>query len=300
MKLNKIACPICQNYHNYQILYPKNFNISDLNVKIFSARRLPDKIHYRLIKCKKCDLVRSSPVADIKQLNKLYEKSLMTYEEEVGNLTQTYVNSIKPILKILPKDAKILEIGCGNAFVLKAIYDLGYKNVYGIEPSKDAVNKSDKKIKNNIKLDILKPKLFPKNTFDFILIFQTFDHIPAPDKFLKECYRLLKPNGYILTFNHNIDSLTSKILKEKSPIIDIEHTFLYSPKTIRAIFEKYKFTVKKIYSPYNILSIKHLLWLIPLPKFIKQRIVDSNSSIFNIKIKLQLGNLCLIAQKITK
>lgn len=298
MKLNNVSCPICETDKNFTVLYPKNFSLSDLNVKIFSARRLPDKIHYRLVKCKKCGLVRSNPVADIKELNKLYKKSLMTYDEEVDNLVSTYINSLKPILKKLPKSAKILEIGCGNAFVLKAIYNLGYKNVYGVEPSYDAVKKTDSKIKKNIKIDILKPGLFPKNTFDLIFFFQTFDHIPTPNKFLKECYQLLKTNGYILSFNHNIDSLSSKLLKEKSPIVDIEHTFLYSPQTIQNIFTKNKFTVQKVFSPYNILSLKHFLWLIPMPRKIKQQILSSNSAILNKKIKLQLGNLCLVAQKI--
>lgn len=300
MKLKKVACPICGNDKNFEILYQKNFKLSDLNVKIFSARRLPDKIHYRLVKCSKCGLVRSNPVTDIKQLSKLYEKSLMTYDLEINNLVLTYIDSVKPILNKLPKDAKILEIGCGNGFVLETIHNLGYKNVYGIEPSVDAVNKSNSKIRKNIKIDILKPDLFPKNSFDFIFFFQTFDHIPTPNQFLKECYKLLKPNGYILSFNHNIDSLSSKLLKEKSPIIDIEHTFLYSPKTIQKIFEKNKFIVQKIYSPCNTLSLKHLLWLFPLPKRIKQTVINSNSNILNKKIKIQLGNLCLVAQKLSK
>ena len=147
MKFKNINCPICDSKKNYQIIFKKNFKASDLNTKIFSARRLPDKIHYQIVKCNKCGLVRSTPTADVKYLNKLYEKSLLTYDDEIKNLTTTYLNAIKPILKKLPKGAKILEVGCGNGFVLKSIYDLGYKNVYGIEPSIDATTKVNKKIK---------------------------------------------------------------------------------------------------------------------------------------------------------
>lgn len=297
MKFIKINCPICENNSNFKILYKKNFKITDLNTKIFSARRLPDKIHYQLVKCNKCGLVRSNPIVESKFLNKLYEKSLLTYDEEVKNLTLTYLNSIRSILNKISKDKKILEIGCGNGFILYSIYNLGYKNVFGIEPSIDAVNKSNPKIKKNIKIGILKPNLFPKNSFDFIFFFQTFDHIPKPNQFLKECYRLLKPNGYILSFNHNIDSISSKLLKEKSPIIDIEHTFLYNPKTMQRIFEKNNFIVNKIYSPYNILSLKHFVWLFPLPLTIKKWLINSNSDILFHKVKIKLGNLCLEAQK---
>ena len=297
IKLKNIKCAICESNNNYQVLYKKNFKISDLNVNIFSARRLPDKIHYRLVKCNLCGLVRSTPIVDIKYLSQLYKKSLLTYDAEIKNLTTSYIDSLKPILSKLPKNAKILEIGCGNGFILKTIYDLGYKNVYGVEPSEDAISKSSPKIKKNIITNILKPGLLSKESFDLIFFFQTFDHVPEPNKFLKECYHLLRKNGYILAFNHNIDSFSSKLLGEKSPIIDIEHTFLYSFKTIKDIFEKNKFIVNKVYSPNNILSIKHLFWLLPIPKDIKQKIVKSNTQILDKKINIKLGNICLEGQK---
>lgn len=297
IKLKQVQCAICEIEKDDQILYKKNFKLSDLNVNTFSARRLPDKIHYQLVKCNRCGLVRSTPVVDTKYLSQLYKKSLLTYNDEINNLITTYINSLKPILNKLPKNARILEIGCGNGFVLKAIYDLGYKNVYGIEPSIDAIKKSHSKIKKNIIIDILKPGLFDKESFDFIFFFQTLDHIPEPNKFLKECYRLLKKNGHILAFNHNVDSFSSKLLGERSPIIDIEHTFLYSFKTIKKIFEKNKFKVNKIYSPSNILSLKHLFWLLPIPKNTKQKIIESDVKLLDKKINIKLGNICLEGQK---
>jgi SAM-dependent methyltransferase len=297
IRLKQIKCPICGSDNNYQILYKKNFKLSDLNVKIFSARRLPDKIHYQLVKCDLCGLVRSTPVVDIKYLSRLYKKSLLTYDDETGNLTTTYLNSVLPILKKLPKNAKILEVGCGNGFVLKAIFDLGYKNVFGVEPSIDAIKKANPKIKKNIATDILKPGLFENKSFDFIFFFQTFDHIPNPNRFLSECYKLLKLNGHILAFNHNVDSFSSKLLGEKSPIVDIEHTFLYSSKTIKTIFQKNGFTINKVYFPKNTLSIKHLFWLIPIPKNIKLSILKSKNKILNNKVNLKLGNICIEGEK---
>lgn len=297
IKLKDIRCAICESDNNYQILYKKNFKLSDLNIKKFSARRLPDKIHYQLVKCNQCGLVRSTPTVDIKYLSQLYKKSLLTYDEEINNLTTTYVNSVTPILKKLPKNAKILEIGCGNGFVLKAIYDLGYKNVYGIEPSTDAFNKSNPKIKKNIINSILKSGLFDKEVFDFIFFFQTFDHMPEPNKFLKELNKLLKKNGYIFAFNHNVNSFSAKLFGEKSPIIDIEHTFLYSPKTIKMIFKKNGFTINKVYFPKNILSIKHFFWLLPIPKKIKLLILNSKIKILDRTTSIKLGNICLEGQK---
>ena len=65
-------CPICNTRYQYSVIYKKNFNLSDFNQKVFSARRLPDKIHYQIVKCKKCGLVRSNPVVNTSMLNQLY------------------------------------------------------------------------------------------------------------------------------------------------------------------------------------------------------------------------------------
>jgi len=296
-KLYKTYCPICGSKKNFKVLYKTNFSLDDLNDTIFSARRIPDKIHYQLVKCKNDGLVRSNPIADHSVLEVLYKKSKFTYQDETDNLTNTYYQALQKVLKNIDKNSKILEIGCGNGFVLKKLYQHGYKNIYGIEPSIDAKNNADKKIANNIITDILKPKLFHKKSFDFIFFFQTFDHIPNPNEFLKLCYSLLKKGGYILSFNHNINSFSSKILKEKSPIIDIEHTYLYNPQTMKLIFENNKFHTVTTFSPNNIVSLRHLVWLFPLTIKLKKKLLESKHKVLNKIIKIKLGNICYIGQK---
>jgi len=298
MKFINVICPICGSKKNYTVIYPKNFEINDFNKNIFSARRIPDKIHYQLVKCNICGLVRSTPTIDTVCLYDLYRKSKLTYNGEIENLISTYIHAVKPILNKLSHSARLLEIGCGSGFVVKAIHDLGYIKTYGIDPSSDAIHKAHTSIKRNLKQSILKPKLFDKETFDFIFFFQTLDHIPDPNAFLKECYRLLKHNGYILAFNHNIDSVSSKIFGEKSPIIDIEHTFLYSPETISLLFKKNGFKINTVYSPSNTVSLRHSVLLFPIPKYIKKFFLCNKSKILDISINMQLGNICFVGQKI--
>lgn len=298
IKFAPVACPICGNTKNYTVLYPKNFKLSDFNKNIFSARRMPDKIHYQLVSCNRCGLVRSTPTIASDNLYDLYKKSQFTYDDETENLTSTYLHAIQPILKKLPRSANILEIGCGNGFLLKAIHYFGFHNIYGIEPSSDAISKTHTSLKEKIKQSILKPGIFKKETFDFIFFFQTLDHIPDPNAFLRECYHLLKHTGSILAFNHNIDSLSSKILGEKSPIIDIEHTFLYGPKTISLLFKKSSFLVDTVFSPSNSVSLRHIIRLSPIPKRMKNFLLSNKSTVLDRIVTIQLGNLCLIGHKV--
>jgi SAM-dependent methyltransferase len=297
MKFENITCPICNTDTDYKILFPRNFEPKDLNTRVFSARRIPDRIHYRIIKCNHCGLVRSSPTIDPKLLGSLYIHSKLTYDNEINNLTETYINSLAPVLDKLPLSARLLEIGCGNGFILNQLYNRGFTHVFGVEPSLDAVDKADIQIRNFIKNDILKPGLYKKDSFDFIFFFQTFDHIPDPNTFLALCGQLLKPGGYILTFNHDVDSISGRLLGEKSPIFDIEHTFLYSPETVRKIFSLRGFINLNTSSPVTVLSLRHLLWLLPIPDILKKFTSRSRFGLLDIKISLKLGNVSLVGQK---
>src|SRR3989344_4934334 len=294
LKMIKTKCPICGSKKNYEILYKSNFKLSDFNREIFSARRMPDRIHYQIVRCNKDGLVRSNPILSPSKLFKLYEVSSLDYGDETKNLANTYFNNLKKVLSLISKKDNILEIGCGNGFLLEKLSREGFKNVYGIEPSKDAVNKAKADIKKRIYCDVLKKDIIKDKKFKLICFFQTLDHIPSPNSFLDECYRLLEKGGFIVSFNHNIEGSSSKILKEKSPIIDIEHTVFYSPKTIQKLFEKHKFKVLQVYSPSNIISIKHFIKLFPMPRNIKNLISNTKYDFLNLSFPLKLGNLCLI------
>jgi len=298
----RTACALCgsTNAADFEILYPANYSRTDVTT-LFSARRLPDGVHSQIVQCKKDGQVRSTPVLATAVLAKLYQESDFTYQSEVENLVETYLKALGDILPHLKQSDKILEIGCGSGFVLSALKKRGFKQVYGVEPSKKAVDLADSTVKNRITINQFTKNIFPTQRFRCIFILQTLDHIPHPQNFLTDCLAVLEPGGYILSYHHNVSSWSAKILKEKSPIFDIEHTYLYSHKTTRFLFEKNGFLVKKIYSPLNTISFFHLIWLTPLPSSIKRMLLTPTTLLERIvktlSLKIPLGNTCVIAQK---
>src|SRR5262249_8138219 len=88
--LRPTRCAICGSEGNTMELYPANFDLEALNPAVFSAPRLPDRTHYRLVKCNQCGLVRSDPIADPALLEHLYHQSTFTYGDEVADLKRTY------------------------------------------------------------------------------------------------------------------------------------------------------------------------------------------------------------------
>ncbi len=292
------SCAICKK-NNFEIIYEANFDVKKVNEKTFSARRLPDQVHFRFVRCRICKLLFSTPILDQKIIEKLYQKSFVSYDEHIDNLNETYGYYLSQLEKYNVKKNNLLEIGCGNGFFLKEAKRQGYKNVYGVEPGKKSVDKALPDIKKNITIDIFREGQFKADFFDVITCFQTFDHIPDPNSFLKESYRILKKDGIILFLNHDEGAILNRVLGERSPIIDIEHMYLFNKKTIKKIFKKHNFKVMAVESVFNIHALAYWVRLFPLPTPAKKLIIQvfETFRLVQLKIKIYPGNLVIYAKK---
>jgi len=297
--LQATRCAICGTEDNSTELYPANFDDQSFSPAVFSARRLPDRIHYRLVRCSACGLVRSDPVADARVLAKLYRESTLDYSEEIPNLKRTYGRYLAALGTPGAKKGALLEIGCGNGFFLEEARARGYGEVRGVEPSASAVEKAAPDLRPDIVCDVMKPGLFPPGTFDVICLFQTLDHIPDPRGLLAECFRLLAPGGKILCVNHDAEAFSARILKERSPIVDIEHTYLFSCETARRLFSACGFRVLETGAAVNRYSLYYLVRFVPVPGGIKSAVLSflKATGLGSVPLSVPLGNLYLVAQK---
>lgn len=91
----------------------------------------------------------------------------------------------------------ILEIGCGRGEMLSNFKELGLE-VKGIDLSPEAPSfQKDIEIKvGNVEENILP---YPDNSFDIVYSKSVLEHLNYPERYMKEAYRTLKPNGIIIT-----------------------------------------------------------------------------------------------------
>jgi SAM-dependent methyltransferase len=132
-----------------------------------------------------------------------------------------------------------------------------------------------------------------------ICLFQVLDHIFDPATLVETCFHILKPGGFVLCLNHNVEALSARIMKERSPIIDIEHTYLYSPVTITRLFGRQGFQAKETGGVKNRYSLGYLARLIPLPGALKKTMLAALDVTYlgHLPLRIPLGNLYMIAQK---
>ncbi len=292
-------CAICRTEGNSEELYPANFGPEHFTPEVFSARRIPDRIHYRLVKCRACGLVRSDPVISPQRLAELYAQSTFTYGTEVRDLSSTYGRYLAQLDGLGVRKGALLEVGCGSGFFLEQALDQGYGTVQGVEPSQQAIDQASPRLQGRIVCGLMGPGMFQPEQFDVVCLFQVFDHLLDPGALLDECFRLLRPGGFMLCINHNVEALSARILKEKSPIVDVEHTFLYSPSTMARIFEDHGFEMRRQGPVWNTISVGYLARLLPMPSSLKQWLLNGlkKNWLGRQRLRVPLGNLLMVAQK---
>lgn len=297
--LHATRCAICGIEDAARELYAANFDPGAFNPAVFSARRLPDRLHYRTVRCGRCGLVRADPVADASALAELYAKGAFTYGREVRHLANTYGKQLAGLERFGVRKDAILEIGCGNGFLLEEALKQGYRTVRGVEPGHDATQAASPAVQPFLVESVMRPGLFPPDSFDVVCMFQVLDHMPDPASLLDECLRVLRPGGLMLCMNHNVEAVSARLMGERSPIVDIEHTYLFAPGTMRRLFGDHGFQVEAVGAVCNIYPLSYVARLLPMPNALKRGLLSllDLSRLGRVTLPFPLGNLKIVARK---
>ena len=296
--MQKKVCPICESDKSSKIVYEKKLPV-DLENPNFAGRKDPDGYRYQMQRCEKCTLLYASEIYDEEYSNKLYNESSFEYSAELDGLTKSYSKTLKEGIKLLENSKEnFLEIGCGNGFMLEEALKLGFKNVKGIEPSKEAISFADDKIKNFIKHGIFDENYIENEKYDLVFIAMIIEHVVDSNKFLESIYNVLKPGGVVICICHNERHFLAKILKENHPIINDEHVAVFNEKALNLIFKKNKFLDVKVRNLKNYYSLGYWLKMMPIPMIIKN-LLNKTIMLFLKKliIGFKAGNQYLIAKK---
>tara|TARA_B100000900_G_C20516502_1_gene690303 strand:- start:91 stop:1017 length:927 start_codon:yes stop_codon:yes gene_type:complete len=144
-------------------------------------------------------------IADpIKTREKYLSKSRLNHD-----LT-TYVNT----LLRYKKKGEVLDFGCGVGWLVYHLNQRGF-DTFGLDFNKNVVEIGKKAFDVELNIgDFDTLKSFKNQSFEAIYALSCIEHLTNPDSFLKECYRILKPGGIIISVVPTTDSLQFKYLKD--------------------------------------------------------------------------------------
>lgn len=119
------------------------------------------------------------------------------------------------------KDSRILDQGCSWGRFTFAAYELGYRNIIGMDFSEKLVAKAQSIAKKKnygvaFKVGDIRKMPFPDNEFDIVLSPGVVEHIVDTEIAIAELFRVLKHGGFLLiNVPHRLSLFTvSKYIKK--------------------------------------------------------------------------------------
>jgi len=288
------ACPVCNTPASAARLFLKqNIDPAKMSAFSFASRKLPEFMCHQLVQCPNCDLVYADAPPDQSVLAHAYHVSEFDSAQEADDAAAAYVRAVHPALKRLPHKDAALEIGTGTGIFLEALKSDGFKTLVGVEPSSAAIAAAPAHRQAWIRESIFKEADFQPASFDFICCFMTLEHVRDPHEIASAAIRLLRPGGAVAFVTHDYRSGVNRILGKRSPIIDIEHMQLFSPRSIRQLLERNGFTDVHVDSFQNRYALRYWMRLLPLSVGAKQGLIKALSTIglADVKLSFNVGNM---------
>lgn len=248
-------CSICKNTNGNNIIYVKEM--------MFGFRD-----RFRYLECTKCKCLQLIDYP--KDMGRYYPSTYYSYNRK-NSMIKRYIqksrnnyfhNKIgimgKILLKVLgdteyisllgkfslTKKNKILDVGCGEGRLLKAMSDIGFTNLIGIDPflEKDYNYGPGLKIYNKsiFQLD--------ENRYDFIMMHHSFEHMHNPLSVLQRVRDLLEPKGLLLIRIPVLDGKVWEIYRENWVQIDApRHLYIYSQKSLEFLANQVDLKLTMVY-----------------------------------------------------
>lgn len=296
MELVVRNCPECGSSDQSHIFAEANFDLSTLGRYGFASRKTPELMHYRLVECPECDLAYASPLPKVDDLASAYEAADFDSSVEARCAARTYGAYVRKFVRELSSRHGAIDIGTGDGVFLEELLALGFDNVVGVEPSTAPIEAAKPEIRPLIRHEMFAVDSLRDLNPALITCFQTIEHVFDPLQMCRDAHELLAPGGALFLIGHNRKALSARVLKNKSPIYDIEHLQLFSARSMSGLLQRAGFQRVRVFRTWNRYPLHYLARIAPCSQQIKSKMLPT-TTLGKIEVSLPLGNLGVVGFK---
>lgn len=237
-------CCICDTSDYYELFVAP---VQNYQRDVFDLDGFP------IVKCNQCGLIYVNPRISIEANNEYYEFSLTDDHDfldkhffETYSIHQKQIDRYIRMIKKIKLAGRLLDVGCGNGYFLTHARKSGFQ-VEGQEISPLFINYCHQNLDLTVHSGELDTLNLEASSYDVITMFDVIEHVYSPGKLLKECNRLLKPDGILVVTTHDIGNFLAKLYGVKWHMIyPIGHVWYFTHMTLRSLLQKESF--RELYS----------------------------------------------------
>lgn len=236
MKKTVRRCPICS--HKFGDV------IGNIKSLIPDGATIPAS--YDIVVCEKCGFTFADTAALQGDYNNYYKEyniysSLSVRKNRLDILNQLRVNFIS---KYIHKDARIIDIGCGQGSLLAALKEKGYVNLMGMDPSEESIDQLKKRGIRGIQGNIF-DEIQNKNDglYDLVISTAVMEHIRDIEGYFENLKTYLAVKGCIFIDVPAAD-MFNKTKTHLADNFNFEHINFFGKKSLDNLFCKHGFIRK--------------------------------------------------------
>lgn len=254
-----------------------------------------------LVRCPDCDTVYAPRPPEPECLARAYRDAAYDSGPEADQAAVTYARILAPFLRGHTAKDLAADVGAGNGALLPHLLRAGFSRVIGIEPSRQAIAAAKSAIRPLLRQDVFTPETIRDPGLGLVCAFMTLEHVPDPLALLRVAYSSLAPGGLVAVVVHDHSAPLNRLLGSRSPIIDVEHLQIFSPRSIRAVLYRSGFVVLDARRFANTYALGYWARLLPLPGMVKKKLLAALSATFlnKLPVRLPVGNLLAVGRKPT-
>jgi len=155
------------------------------------------------------------------------------------------------IYNLISNNSEVLDVGCNTGLLGKQL--LRKKVIVdGIDINPKLIKIAQKHYRHTYIRDLYHPHLnIPHHRYDYIVLSDILEHLPAPDKVLLDIHKYLKPNGMVIVSLPNIARLEIRLkllfgsFDYQFGILSPDHLRFFTLKTGIKLFQSTGFSVIK-------------------------------------------------------
>lgn len=181
-----------------------------------------------------------------KTIKDFYNNLYLHKKEKAMDPFYVYQRWLKFFLPQIQKGKKLLDIGCGTGYFLKASSKAGLKT-FGIDISEEAI-KLAKKNSPDSRISIGEGENLPfsSQSFDYVTCLGSLEHFLDLERGLAEMVRVAKLGAEFLIIVPNKNYLWNKVLGQQGTIQQDYKEELKDLDSWKKLFESYGLRVEKI------------------------------------------------------